>query len=215
MHLPGLGAKELLDRFLADRPQGEKRPSPPGEFADRLQHAYAEEMDWMAERGGPSEEEIRAVAGADGSEVAPETVRLIQMGWRRHFNEFRAEQLRERLLATGGVSAAEWETIRERLVFVHDRLEADELLGYFGVAVAEDDEEPEDEEQDAEAERDEEEEAELRREKELRAIAASGCPAREAFARMNAAMPAARQYKKHGEVDQPLPADVWLQPEEE
>lgn len=212
-HLPGLGAKDLLDRFLSARPQSQRRPTPPDQFAARLETAYAEEMDWMIERGGPTEEEIRAVASADGSEVEPDTIRLIQQGWLRHFNEFRAEQLRERFVATSGVSAAEWEGIRDRLVFIHDQLGPEELLTHFGVGAAEE-EEPDEDAIENEAERDAEEEAERRRAQELREIAANAHSPRAAFSRMNERWPQASQYTKHSQVREPLEADVWLRPEE-
>lgn len=131
----------------------------------------------------------------------------------KSFNEFRAEQLRERLVATSGVSAAEREGVRDRLVFIHDHLGPEELLVHFGVA-AEEEEEPDEDTVEDEAERDAEEEAERRRAQELREIAAGAHSPRAAFSRMNERRPQTSQYTKHSQVREPLEADVWLRPED-
>jgi len=204
VYLPGLGARELLDRFLANRPDQERLPTPPEEFAATLQRAHAEEMDWHAEREGPSEEEIRAIAENDGTEVDDAMIRGVQEGWRSHFSEYWEERLRQSYLASPDVSAAEWEKIRDRLVFIHDRLGTEGLVGHFESAVYEEMEEAGEEEDDDD---------EPRRLEEFREVARQH-PPREAFARLNDMVPPQFRFEKYGQLSEPLEADVWLEPED-
>jgi hypothetical protein len=220
-YLPDLGAQALLDRFLANRPDKESLPTPPEEFAATFERAYAEEMDWLAGRGGPDEEEIRAIAARDGTEVDEETIQAVQQSWQSHFRQYWDERLREGFLVTSGVSAAEWEQIRDRVVFVHDRLSIEDLVEHFDSAVYQEYEEADEagdegekDEEEGEKDEGEEDEAAKRRLEELREIA-RGCPPREAFAQINELVPEGLRFARYGQVSDPIEADVWLEPEGE
>jgi hypothetical protein len=76
IRLEGQGVPVLLDRLLAERPEGPLQEVAPSGFKAHFERAYAEEMDWRNSRGGPSEEEIRAVARASGKEPSEDQIQL-------------------------------------------------------------------------------------------------------------------------------------------
>jgi hypothetical protein len=97
-------------------------------------------------------------------------------------------------LAPGKVSAQEWEKIRHRVRFIHDKLDWDSLLASCGVH-------PDGCEDSKER----------RTQTEAERLAAALAP-REAFARINDLLPEVRRAKKIAEVAEPIAADVYLMP---
>lgn len=71
---PGGDPAALLRRFLAERAPKPRVAVSAAEFVSCFEQAYADEMQWRNERGGPTEEEIRRVAAESGREVCDETV---------------------------------------------------------------------------------------------------------------------------------------------
>jgi len=67
--VPGLDVESLFQRFINERPAYVIEPVQPENFAALFEKAYADEMDWRASRGGPTEAEIRRVAAATGRHV--------------------------------------------------------------------------------------------------------------------------------------------------
>lgn len=120
---------ELLDQFLAART---KQPEPVSadRFAQDLYDSYAREMDWRIERGGVMEDEVRRQAEKSGN-TDPENIKLtfetLHERWRLAINEFFDEQLRTNFVQSAKMEPTKWEQIRDRLIFVHDRLSAEEL----------------------------------------------------------------------------------------
>ena len=128
-HFPDLEPQALLDQFLAART---KQPEPVSadRFGQALCDAYAREMDWRIERGGVTEEEIRRQAAKSGT-TDPKQIQLsidnVREQWRVAINEFFDEQLRTNFVQSAKMEPAKWEQVRDRLLFVHDRLFGNEL----------------------------------------------------------------------------------------
>lgn len=191
MRAPGLDPVALYQRILAERPQRPLLPARPEDFATTFEHAYAEEMDWRNSRGGPTTAEVRAVLAESGTEATEEQIAATQEILTYQALEGLEAALRERFLEQSTLTAAEWEEVRERVVFVHDRLPAGAVLELF------------DEWVDADLDAAEEEE-----------MAPTGT-IREQFARLNATLPNSDGFHKLGEVSTPVPADVYVAPQEE
>ncbi|MCY3021542.1 MAG: hypothetical protein NTW87_21215 [Planctomycetota bacterium] len=186
VYRPGASAASLLDDFLAERPQGELEPVVADQFAATFENSYAEEMDWRNSRGGTTEDEIRRVAAATGMKPSDEAVKLTHSEMSRQATASLDETLRERFLAQTQIAAADWERIRERLVFIHDTLTAEMVLEQYNAWC-----EPE----------------------ERAEALPEGCLSpRAGFARLNDGRPESRRFRKLGEVAEPVPADVYAVP---
>lgn len=194
---PDLAAAELLKRLLAERPQKAILPATAEAFPGLFESFWAREYDWRIARGGVTEEELRRLAERDGGSISEENVRLIKRQWRQSINAHYFQELQQNFLATGRFSAGQWEKLRDRVHFVHDHLDWDELIDMCGLGA--DDRAADDEhsvEIGAEADR-----------------LAAAFPPREAFRRINALQNTKQRYEKIGELSQPVPADVYLAPE--
>jgi hypothetical protein len=113
--------------------------------------------------------------------------------------------LRERFLDQGHVSARQWEQYADRVVIVHDLLQADTLAEWIRSL------RPEPDREEDEHELDEDDEDALTR--ELRAELKSRS-AREVFADRLQREPRGQECEKLGEVNEPIRAEVWALPED-
>jgi hypothetical protein len=103
-------------------------------------------------------------------------------------------KLQENFRAQSNLSDAKWRQMEYRMIFVHDRMTADEAYGMFMNFLDWEDE-------DAAEECSE------------RAERLAHGPAREAFRRMIQTLPAGRAVKKVGHVTEPVASDVYLGPD--
>lgn len=185
IYVAGANTAELHRRHLAERADRPKEPVSAGTFREAFERAYADEMAWRNSRGGPTEQEIRAIAERSGMTVNDEEIESTReaMAWQAAAGL--DEALRQRFTETAALPPRQWEVVRDRFLFVHDRLTpkmlADRVEGWLDGDEA-DEPTPEFPE---------------------------GLPAREAFLRLNAGLPAARRFVKIGELDDPVPADVY------
>jgi hypothetical protein len=194
--LPESGAGELLKRFLAERPRKAMRPATSEAFAQRFADGWARTCDWRIARGGLTEEEIRRVA-QDGGSIGDEEVRVVKAQWQQEINAHYYRELQSRFLASGGISAGEWERIRDRVHFVHDNLQWEEVVAMCDLGTDDCDPACEDDESiSAEADR-----------------LAAAFPPREAIERINELLRPERRLEKIGELDRPVLASVYLAPE--
>jgi hypothetical protein len=196
---PGASTQELLSRFRAERPPKPVVRVAPAEFPGYFERAYAESMDWMIARGGPTEEEIRRNCESKGQEFTPALATAVRSRWASAIDEFYNEQLRERYMADSGVNAARWEQIRDRVVFVHDRMAPDRLEMLC----------------EEEYDEDEDDDGLYDTRPATSSLASADASPRQVFARWNAARPKSERYEKIGEVAEPVAADVYLSPDEE
>lgn len=185
---PEADPRTLHERLVAESPAVEGRtPKPiasPADVVSEFERAWAEEMDWRAARGGPTEREIRAVAAASGEEHSDEAIAATRaLLADRARNDLDVGVL-EKLAATGGTARVAVDELREHIVVVHDQLTPGEALARFNERL-DDPVEP----------------GEL------------APTARAAFAGLNAALQATLQYRKLGDVSEPVGADVYVAPE--
>lgn len=196
----GAPVERLYERILQERPDRALRSVSAAEFKPTFERAYADEMDWRNSRGGATTEEIRAILAASGGEVDDEAIEQIRKTKESEAFANLTESLRERFLEQTPLSAAEWERVRERLLFIHDglspRFAADLLLSAVPPEVDEDDEDAYERESERVAEK-------LRRASTIRA----------GFAELIAGAPSDRKFELLGVVTGSIPADVYVQPE--
>lgn len=215
----GIPTAELLDAVIADRPDKPTVATSAESFPSRFEDAWARDMDWRIERGGPSEEEIQtafesglsressseeetsqALSTADNLDV----VQQIRSIWRERINEFLENQLRESWIVSSGVSALEWDRIRDRVIFIHDGLTANDLAEHLeqyihaNLTTAEEIEFENDEYDRISEEVEEQLETQTPRAIFSEAVADQTSP---------------RRHEKLGEITEPVNADVWLTPQ--
>jgi hypothetical protein len=111
---------QLLERLLEAR-RGDPWEVAPSDFAEFFRQAYAKEMDWRNARGGPSEEEVLAVARADGTDPDAETLALTKQALQAQAMRGLDVAFREAWERGGGTPEA-------MLFFVHDRMPRDYLI---------------------------------------------------------------------------------------
>lgn len=190
---PGASVAELHANLLAARDPGPYDTLTAGSFAESFERYYREEMEWRAVRGGPTEEEIRRVAEASNIDDE-EVIRMTRDSYVCMAESGLAEKLKRNYLESGAVSAADWDERGWRTHFVFEQMTAETLMQYaedMQEASYEDMESPE---MDA---------LQLRFE---------NGPKRKVFADFLATVPAARRFRKIGEVHSPVDADVYEAP---
>jgi hypothetical protein len=131
---PGLDMTTLYRRLVAERPNRPLKPITTDGFAASFEQAYADEMDWRNARGGPTEDEIRAISGED---ISDEDVAAVREVLAEQAAEGLLAALQEEFLERTTMSAQEWEEARDRIVYIHDRLDADSLAGELSLLVPE------------------------------------------------------------------------------
>ncbi|QDT34092.1 hypothetical protein [Thalassoglobus polymorphus] len=193
---------KAYQKFLKERPQRTWSRASKGDFVPRFEKAYAEEMDWRVNRGGPTEEEIRRIAQQDGTDVTPQMVSSIQEAWANQAAYLYDEEMEKNYLESCGLSAVQWEAICDRLVFVHELTNASQILEHlynfdiveFSPVMANSDYDEQ-----------------LASIKEICAHQQGDA----AFQRVLEKWQITGQFEKHGQIDTPIPATVYLGPAQE
>jgi hypothetical protein len=162
------------------------RPLSEESFAVDFEKAYAEEMDWRASRGGPTEEEVRRIAagGKKGisDDAVAETMKVQSVMASNHL----VFACQETFLKESGLTALEWEKIRGRLLVIHEKMDIDTAIGYLT--------------QDTDVSV-----STLLTDDERKSV-----NGKEAFRRANGRMPEGLKLEKVGEVGEPVSADFYL-----
>lgn len=207
--LPDLSIPDLLERCLADRPQGKAMlPASTADFPQVVSDAYAREMDWRMERGGVTVEEIERTLTKDNQTAEPQTIRMIQFGWRQVISEFLDDRYQQKFLEDGSISASEWEEVRDRVLVIHDRTPAD---AFFNLLIEYNDDEPSPEDPWPGAEDDDADESPVLRALRKRLVVESP---RQVFAELNAGLSEGRRSRKLGQVTvDAATADLYVLPE--
>lgn len=196
---PGASVERIYQRMLQERPNRAMRSVSAADFKPVFEKAYADGMDWRNSRGGATEDEIRAIMAAAGQEPDEETIAQIRKAKESEAFSNMQETLREKYLEQTALSAAEWERIRDRLLFIYDGPSPD-LIAEMFLSSRED----ADEEFDYDAELE-----------QARATVAQAGSARTGFTALVAPLTGDRAYERIGTVSGPVVADVWVQPEPE
>ncbi len=192
----GESTEELHRNFLENRPNKKSRDAAAEGFANRFESYWAREMDWQIAQGGPSAESFHKICSRFGVAPTNEVVESMQDDWRVAINQFREEQLQKKFLEQANLSATAWENLRDRLVFIHDGLSNEELVGIYADSLNWVEEEYDFDVQFEKAEE----------------MADSKKP-REAFRLLNESLPAQRRFEWKLRIDQPIVADIYVEPE--
>jgi hypothetical protein len=182
------GSGGLLQRMLAERPQAPMEPATADAFTADFEQAYADSMDWRnSQEFDP--DEIRRAAGRELTDEEMEAMREAQEA---QAAEALMTALYERFSRQTTTTGAEWDRIKENLVFVHERLSPDQLQELV----------------------DDWYNGRLRDEAhEVDPEFKTGISSRQAFIWFNDSLPEARRFKKIGELAEPVACDVYLPPE--
>ncbi len=128
IYLPGSPIQQLSEVFSAKiNPSKQCIRATIEGFASAFESGYAEEMTWRATKGY-SDDEVRAVAALDGGEFSDEILQQTKESLNNQAAHQLNEVLRRKYLEEGGVSAAEWEDQRDRIVIVHGRLPIEDVI---------------------------------------------------------------------------------------
>jgi hypothetical protein len=127
---PGEQIAVLWERFRNERPSKPLADLSAEGFQQRFEVAYRQEMAWRIDRGGITEEEVRRCVETGGGEFSEEHCQMVQRAWRMRIAQHIDERLREAFLGDASMSLAEYESTRDRLLFVHDRTAPEQLLMY-------------------------------------------------------------------------------------
>lgn len=124
VYLKNVDLSDLYSRMVVERDKTNlfKLSGSGEEFVAVFEKAYADEMDWRNGRGGASADEIRRVAQQSGMEVTDTMVKMAEAIKNQQSNEGLVVAFEERLKAAGDYGENEWQELRSRLIFIHDRL---------------------------------------------------------------------------------------------
>lgn len=195
--MPGAATADVVSHFLENRPDVPVQQTSAESFPAAFESLWERMMDFRLEQGAPTEEEIRRLCVAEGGDDPQvETVGEIREMWQSQINDELERKIRESFLQSSSYSALEWDRMRDRVVFIHDDLSAEDLASLLEIAW----EHNVDDDLDNSYEALEERAAEL----------LSESPGRQAFEAMNNDQESAMRFEKIGAVTQPVAADVYL-----
>jgi len=127
---PGVTATELLTRMLSECPKEGVKRIPAERFAFWFEEKYAEHARWMAERGGPTFEEMAEMIKAGGHKADEATVREM---YESSVQGFLKNWLRDQPDITDNM----WEEIEFDLTVIHDGLRLETVVERFNAVVSE------------------------------------------------------------------------------
>lgn len=201
LFLPGKPLAELHEKLLELSPSKGLQRAGADVFVQRFESAYAREMNWRIERGGPTEEEIRRIASLNGTEPTPEDVERIQTQWRTAIADFLSELALKVWRKDSGISRQNFDAMSHRLVVIHRKLQPHQLEAILACNDEDDDE-------------DNAETAGSQGEK-IRELCRNSSPVavfHDFISRQDAST---GSWSKVGEVHRPLKAEIWERPEQE
>lgn len=180
-------------------------------FVEYFIDSWARTMDWHVERGGITPNEVRRNATLAG-QPAPddEAVEHIRAAWTAAIRDFVEDRIQDRFLRTGTMDAAEWEDKRDRVRFIHERMNLRELINTLAWDIVERHSHVEDE--DEESEHAEEKRLGLATESLRHAF--NGAGIRDGFRAAQPLLPENMQWQYVCKVAGDYPADVYLTPED-
>ena len=193
-------AAGLYARYLRERPPGPFLPVSADDFPRRIEKAHAEEQDWRNSRGGVSEKEIRRIAARLGGEGMDDfTIQLARHVEATRAASATADAVKERFYASAGWSAERQEEEGDALHVVHETTPLDEVVATYLEAA------------DPGTEGDEWDKWREGEDASARRLVVD-LPPRRAFEMLNARLPVEKQFKRLGEVSEPVAADVYRPP---
>lgn len=203
---------EIHEALLARRGDRRAQRIESGKFVDTHVDVYARLMDWRVDRGTISAEEVRRMHEHSGQSIPDDnTVTEIQQAWRSAIVNFVNLRIQDRFLRTETFSEQEWEQKKERVLFVHERMDLDEIKEQLAWHVVDQDVHMEDEFGESKEDADRKLQAALTK----LAPAFAEASAREGFRNAQPLLPEAKRYEHICKLVGDYPADVYLVPENE
>lgn len=188
----GAGVEKLVDIVRQGSEPSRARPASAEAFVADFEHAYADEVEWRASRGGPTEEEVRRIATQMEGKYSERQIREATASLAAHATQQLSEICLEKFLEQSDISASKWEQIRERVIVIHEKMEVGTALAYFS------------------------EYAEFppqRVEEKIEECEGLRLNGRKAFERVNMVLPQETRFTCIGEVSEPVGADIYQAPE--
>jgi hypothetical protein len=194
-----------LDRLIAGRSLKDVSTE---RFAAHFIDTHHREMDWNILRGGVTETEVRRFTAADptnAKEPDQESIQTILDIWSQKISDHVDGVVRDEFLRQNRMTAAEWDKKQNRVFFLHDRKERNELINSVCDRIL-----SEVDEEDEEFEK-----AEAATRERIEFDFTSANTIREGYADALLSVPSKFRPEKIGSVDGQYPADVYLYPEGE
>ena len=184
---------ELCERMDSELALTKTVAATPADFVTEFEKSYAESMDFQLRRGGPTLDEIRRGAELRGETVDEATLNATLRAMREHYALQLEMLMRDEFLKNSDLSAAQWESLRDNLIVIHDNSAPDSVIHKVPLHEIDDD--------DFDYE---EYEAQMRR-------LIEGLPAREAFALLIAQLPDEQRPCLIGQLNDPVPTDFYAE----
>jgi hypothetical protein len=192
----GATVPELVRELDSHLLEGNPVPVSEDDFKEVFEAYYRREMQWQFSSGDLAQvkaEDWELVQSMTNVEADEESMDYLRSHSRPRRLEALESDLREAFRTSGTLPATEWEEVQHRLIYIHDELSPDEVG-----QIVEDaagwlfDEDAISEAEDAEVER-----------------------PRELFRHLIAALGVQDEFRLLGQLGEPIPADVYLGPEED
>src|SRR5262249_29832067 len=128
---PDADPAHVYKQHLARRPQNGLRPATAERFKADFERAYADEMDWRFERGGVTQDENRNNLKLLCTDTTDEKVKQVHAMQQAQVTQWLQTKLTENYRAMNEISDAKWRKLEPRVIFVHDRMNSEEVKGVF------------------------------------------------------------------------------------
>jgi hypothetical protein len=185
-----LSFQEQIAAFFRERPEVGAYPASRQSFQRALEGKHAQHMDWLVRRGDLTLEEVEAIVEAEGRQLDTVRMKELQTHWHEQMNLGLEGLLKNVFLAETTLSAAQWEEVRDTVLFIHERLTPEEVVeSFLNYSKEETDSEP--------------------HRLSLIGLVEEADSRRQGFHRLNARLAPNQAYRKLGEVSTPIPADVY------
>ena len=217
VRLPEANVETLVEEAKSNQRGLNVLPVARDGFADSVENAYAEEMNWRVNRGGYTLDEVRRAVGTEGGALPDELIEQFQIAFNTKLGEGVDEVLSDELEAAVTLSEDEWEEIEDRIIFVYDMLQPDQVADLLECIA------PRDASEDVVIDGDEEErfntgmldafggkEEEPWREKVM--ADAQATSARRAFANAIKSLPRGSEVRKLATLESTVGADAYVMP---
>jgi len=184
---------ELVERIVKERESDNYRPVSVGSFSIRFEESYAEDMDWRNQRGGPTKDEIRRVAENMNFEFSEDQIDEAYLESIETTMGRLNEECVGQFIETTDISVAKWESVRDDIFTVHEKIPHKLLLEYLKDYA----DLPEDQW------------------KRLDSLIDVNMQVTELFALMNERLPHELRFEKLGAISEPVKAEIYAAPTDE
>ena len=205
---------EVHEALLARRGNRQGKPFSPNEFDEVYTSTYSRIIDWRVDRGTLTADEVRRISEHTGEDPPDEAhIAKVQAAWRDAIDNFLNLRIQDRFLNMKVMPEEEWAAKRERIVFVHERMDQEAMKETLGWHIVD---------KDAHVDQDQFGESSDEASQKLRGALSKLKPAfadiasfRVGFKNAQPLLPENRRYNFICKVAGDYPADVYLAPEKE